>query len=72
MILFQCNNVVILSLIIFFLNCNQHVIDTKHFEIPQHRTRLSTSFSSYPSHAQAETSNRPIPFSPNSAISKIH
>jgi hypothetical protein len=43
MILFQCNNVVILSLIIFRLNCNQHVIDTRYFKIPQHRTVLSTS-----------------------------
>jgi hypothetical protein len=44
MILFQYNNIVILSLIIFCLNCNQHVIDTIYFEIPQHCMGLSTSF----------------------------
>jgi hypothetical protein len=44
MILFQCNNVVILILIIFCLNCNQHIIDIRYFEILQYRTRLSTSF----------------------------
>jgi hypothetical protein len=31
MILFQCNDVVILNLIIFYLNYNQHVIDIKIF-----------------------------------------
>jgi hypothetical protein len=43
MILFQCNNVVILSLIIFCLNYNQHIIDTRYFEILQHCTGLSIS-----------------------------
>jgi hypothetical protein len=43
MIIFQFNNVVILSLIIFCLNCNQHVIDTRHFEILQYHAGLSTS-----------------------------
>jgi hypothetical protein len=41
MILFQCNNIIILSLIIVYLNYNQHVIDTKHFKIPQHHMGLS-------------------------------
>jgi hypothetical protein len=44
MILFQCNNVVISSLIIFCLNCNQHVIDIRYFEISQHHVGLSTSY----------------------------
>jgi hypothetical protein len=43
MILFWSNNIVILSLIIFCLNCNQHVIDTRHSKIPQHDAGLSTS-----------------------------
>jgi hypothetical protein len=44
MIMFQCNNVVISSLIIFCLNCNQHVIDIRYFEISQHHVGLSTSY----------------------------
>jgi hypothetical protein len=44
MILFQCNSVIILSLIIFCLNCNQHVIDTRHFKILQYHVRLSTIY----------------------------
>jgi hypothetical protein len=43
MILFQCNNVIILSLISFFLNYNQHVIDTRHFKIPQNHAELPNS-----------------------------
>jgi hypothetical protein len=35
MILFECNNINILSLIIFYLNYNEFTyIDTKYFEIP--------------------------------------
>jgi hypothetical protein len=30
MILFQCNNIIILSLIIFLLNYNQHIIDIRY------------------------------------------
>jgi hypothetical protein len=47
MILFQFNNIIILSLIIFYLNYNQHKIDTRHFEIRQHRTELSTTLRIY-------------------------
>jgi hypothetical protein len=43
MILFQCNIIIILSLIIFYLNCNEHVIDARYFKILQHHTGLSTS-----------------------------
>jgi hypothetical protein len=43
MILFQYNNVVILSLIIFYLNHNQHVIVIRYFKISQYRAGLSTS-----------------------------
>jgi hypothetical protein len=37
MILFQYNNVVILSLIIFYLNYNQHAIYTNYFKILQYQ-----------------------------------
>jgi hypothetical protein len=43
MILFQYNNIVILSLNIFCLNYNQHVIDTIYFKIQQHHVKLSTT-----------------------------
>jgi hypothetical protein len=47
MILFECNNVVILNFIIFYLNCNKHVNLHRYrtFYIPQHHIGLSTSFS---------------------------
>jgi hypothetical protein len=43
MILFQYNNIIILSLIIFLLNYNQHIIDIRYFKISQHHAWLSTS-----------------------------
>jgi hypothetical protein len=43
MILFQYNNIIILSLIIFLLNYNQHIIDIRYFKISQHPIELTTS-----------------------------
>jgi hypothetical protein len=43
MIIFQCNIIIILSFIIFYMNYNEHIIDIRYFKIPQHYVRLSTS-----------------------------
>jgi hypothetical protein len=54
MILFKCNNIVILNLIIFYLNWIQHVNSYKyiqHFEISQHYIELSTGLV-YTSHVR--------------------
>jgi hypothetical protein len=47
MIIFQCNNIIILNLIIFYLNYNQHVIDIRYLKILKYHMRLSTSLKIY-------------------------